>query len=370
MDRKDSPEELQLTVGLSVNAPSPRRVDELSPPDDSRGGFVLALVVLLLFAIGIAGAAGYQVVLNEALLGVNAVETQRALSVARAGLQRYVAMQVGVHDTTVTYSIEGGDAVVTARLVAEVDDYETLYLLRSEGVYTDPTVSGAAARRVIYQYAMKREAALDHAAAFTQATGDMRLHNATETYGLDEAAALDCEQSQTDIMAVLMGSGSLTIDGSADVTGTADSLTVGSLAAVLDTLGLDWDLLTSTSFPVDYENVWPPCSLPADSFPVTRFTGNVTGTSSVCGRGVLIVAGTLTVEVDYSWEGVILAGYFNPPNDDFHVDGLVVSGLNGLGNYTDVRQNGFIHYNRCHAFDAGRRLSHFRLVGSTWWEGM
>ncbi len=279
-------------------------------------------------------------------------------------------MQVGVHDTTVTYSIEGGDAVVTARLVAEVDDYETLYLLRSEGVYTDPTVSGAAARRVIYQYAMKREAALDHAAALTQATGDMRLHNATETYGLDEATALDCEQSQTDIMAVLMGSGSLTIDGSADVTGTADSLTVGSLAAVLDTLGLDWDLLTSTSFPVDYENVWPPCSLPADSFPVTRFTGNVTGTSSVCGRGVLIVAGTLTVEVDYSWEGVILAGYFNPPNDDFHVDGLVVSGLNGLGNYTDVRQNGFIHYNRCHAFDAGRRLSHFRLVGSTWWEGM
>ena len=96
--------------------------------DDPRGGFVLALVVLLLFGIGVAGAAGYQVVFNEALLSVHAKETQTALSIARAGLGAYVGKQIGVHDDTVTYSIAGGDAVITARLVSEIDDFETLYL--------------------------------------------------------------------------------------------------------------------------------------------------------------------------------------------------------------------------------------------------
>ena len=86
--------------------------------DDPRGGFVLALVVLLLFGIGVAGAAGYQIVFNEALLSVHAKETQTALSIARAGLRSYIGKQIGVHQDIVTYSINGGDAVVTARLVA------------------------------------------------------------------------------------------------------------------------------------------------------------------------------------------------------------------------------------------------------------
>ena len=76
--------------------------------DDPRGGFVLSLVVLLLFGIGVAGAAGYQVVLSEALLSVHAKETQTALSIARAGLRSYIGKQIGVHEDTVTYSIEGG----------------------------------------------------------------------------------------------------------------------------------------------------------------------------------------------------------------------------------------------------------------------
>ena len=141
--------------------------------DDPRGGFALALVVLLLFGIGVAGAAGYQVVFNEALLSVHAKETQTALSIARAGLRAYIGKQIGVHEDQVTYSIAGGDAVITARLVSEIDDFETLYLLGSQGVYTDPTFTGSAARRTVYQYAVKREVALNHVATMTQVTGDL-----------------------------------------------------------------------------------------------------------------------------------------------------------------------------------------------------
>ena len=351
------------------------RLDQgaLTPPavcDDPRSGFVLALVILLLLGIGVAGAAGYQVALNEALLSVHAKETQTALSIARAGLRSYIGKQIGVHEDTVTYSIEGGDAVVTARLVSEIDDYETLYLLGSEGVYTDPTYTGSAARRTVYQYAIKREVALDHLAALTQATGDVRLYSGTQTYGTDQAAAGACEQLTVDIMGVMMGTGDLQIDAQGAINGSTDSLTVGSMSAVLDALGLDWDLLTDTSFPVDYEDTWPPCFLPADEFPVTRFNGNVTGGVGVCGRGVLIVTGTLDVQPDFSWDGVILAGHFEAPIQQFHVDGLVVSGLDGLGGFTQVRMNASIRYDRCIAFKSGKRLSHFQPVGSTWWEEM
>ena len=339
-------------------------------PDDPRSGFVLALVVLLLFAIGVLGAAGYQVVLNEALLSVQAKETQTALSIARAGLRSYIGKQIGVHEDTVTYSIEGGDAVVTARLVAEVDDYETLYLLKSEGVYTDPTFTGSAARRTVYQWAVKREVVLDHLAALTQASGNVRLHNGTSLLGDDQASSSDCEQTQTDIIGVMMGSGALTIDGSANIDGSSDSVTVGSLSAVLDALGLDWDLLTDPDFPVDFDGVLPPTGLPADSFPVIRFPANLTVDSGDNGRGVLIVTGNLNVQNGWGWDGVILAGYFDAPNDPFQVRGLVVSGLNGAGGYTDIRTSASIAYNRCYAFKAGKRLSHFVPVGGTWWEEM
>ena len=339
--------------------------------DDPKGGFVLALVVLLLFGIGVAAAAGYQIVVRESLLSVHAKETQSALSIARAGLRLYIGKQIGVHEDTVTYSMEGGDAVVTARLVAKIDDFQTLYLLGSEGVYKDPTFTGSAARRTVYQYAVKREIALDHMAALTQASGNVRLHSGTSVLGNDQALSTDCEQSQTNMIGIMMGSGALVIDGGATVTGSQISRTVGSPSAALDSLGLDWDLLTDPDFPVDYDGVLPPLGLPVDSFPVTRFPANLTVASGDNGRrGVLIVTGDLIVQNGWIWDGVVLAGYLNASNDPFLINGLVVSGLDGAGGFTDIRTSASIRYNRCYAFQAGKRLSHFKLVGSTWWEEM
>ncbi len=339
--------------------------------EDPRGGFVLALVVLLLWGIGVAAAAGYQIVFREALLSVHDGETQSALSIARAGLRLYIGKQIGVHEDTVTYSIEGGDAVVTARLVAKLDDFETLYQLGSEGVYTDPIFTGSPARRTVYQYAVKREVALDHMAALTQASGNLHLSNGTSVLGNDQALSADCEQSQTNMIGVMMGSGSLVIDGGGTVTGSQVTIAVGSVSAVLDSLGLDWDLLTDPDFPVDYDGVLPPLGLPVDSFPVTRFPANLTVGSGDNGRrGVLIVTGDLIVQNGWIWDGVVLAGYLNAPDDPFQVHGLMVSGLDGAGRFTDIRGATYIEYNRCYAFQAGERLSHFRPVGGTWWEEM
>ena len=309
MDGGHSVEEQQLSPQGHVSQSG------LDVVDDPRSGFVLALVVLLLFGIGIAGAAGYQIVFNEALLSVHAKETQTALSIARAGLRFYIGKQIGVHQDIVTYSINGGDAVVTARLVAEIDDFETLYLLRSEGVYTDPTFTGSAARRTVYQYAVKREVALNHMAAVTQVTGDLYVENNAHMDGDDGANNGACEQSSVTLIGVMMGSGALAVGGS-PLRGSPDSVSLGSATAALDSLGIDWDVLTDTDFPVDYEDTWPSCALPADSFTVTRFNGNLTTPGSVCGQGILIVTGNFTGGAGFQWDGILLAGYIvDTPNN-------------------------------------------------------
>ena len=337
--------------------------------DDPRGGFVLALVVLLLFGIGVAGAAGYQVVLSEALLSIHAKETQTALSIARAGLRSYIGKQIGVHEDTVTYSIEGGDAVVTARLVSVIDDFETLYLLGSEGVYTDPTFTGSPARRTVYQYVIKREVALNHVAAMTQVTGDLYIEMGAHVDGNEEAGA-GCPQTSVDIIGVLMGSGSLTIQSGLPIEGNPTTVSLGSSSAALDAIGIDWDVLTDTAFPVDYEDTWPSCALPADSFTVTRFNGNRSGPSSVCGQGVLIVKGDFFPEAGFQWNGILLAGHIVNTEDNYRIDGLVVGGLDGNGTGTVYHDDTHFDYHRCYAFQAGKRLSHFEAVGSTWWEEM
>ena len=166
-------------------------------------------------------------VLSEALLSVHAKETQTALSIARAGLRSFIGKQIGVHDTLVTYPIEGGDAVVTARLVSEINDFETLYLLGSEGVYTDPTFTGSPARRTVYQYAIKREVALDHVAMMTQVTGDLAVWPTAHVDGNEEAGA-GCEQASVDVIGAMMGSGTLTILGSTPIEGSPISTSLGS----------------------------------------------------------------------------------------------------------------------------------------------
>ena len=340
--------------------------------EDPRAGFVLALVVLLLFGIAVAGAVGYQIVLNEAVLSTHGKETQTALSVARAGLQFYMGDQMGVHQDTVTYSLDGGDAVVTARLVAKESDFETLYLISSEGVYTDPTSGGTPARRTIYQYARKREVALNHMAMMTQVTGELRVADDAHVDGQEEAGSSACEQASVDIAGVMMGSGPLNVQsGDWPLEGAPDSVSLGTEAAALDSLGIDWALLSDTHFPVDYEDQWPACDLPSDSFTVTRFNGNLTTPTSVCGRGVLIVTGNFRGRSGFQWDGILLAGGPMVDTDDnFRIDGLVVAGLDGNGERSTIRDDTHLDYHRCHAFDAGRRLSHFEIVDGTWWEEM
>ena len=142
------------------------------------------------------------------------------------------------------------------------------------------------------------------------------------------------------------------------------------MTAAMDSLGLNWAALTDPDFPVDFEDTWPSCALPADSFTVTRFNGSLSAPAGVCGRGVLIVTGGLTFGDLFTWDGVVLAGHIETTTNDYTIDGLLVAGLDGNSNATTLNDGIDIRYDYCNAFWAGKRLSHFVPVGSTWWEEM
>ena len=116
-------------------------------------------------------------------------------------------------------------------------------------------------------------------AAMTQVTGNLYVREDAHVDGQEEASA-GCEQASVDIIGVMMGSGSLSIEDGSRIEGNPNSVSLGSSTAALDSIGIDWDVLSDTDFPVDYENTWPPCALPSDSFTVTRFNGNVSAPSS------------------------------------------------------------------------------------------
>lgn len=337
------------------------------------GGFALVLVILLLFAIGIAGATAYEIVLGEATLALQDSESHNAFVIARSGLERFLGEEVGVFPDTVTYALSGGDAVVIARKVSDLNEFESMYLVSSEGIYSAPQSGSSPARRVIHQYAIHRETPLDYIAAFTQASGDLDVGQEAIISGVDISTTTDCPQGGgPSLVGVAMGSGDLDFDSN-DLFGWKDTANIGSYGAVRDTLDIAWEILTDPAFPVDFEDTWAPV-LPADSFPVVRFNSDVDGVGATSGQGMLIVDGTFTPRSDFSWDGVIFARVFDTRTsgggaaERFRIRGLVVGGLGNGNQDVDFTKHGDIRFHRCNVLAAARSLSHFRPIGRSWWE--
>ena len=353
---------------------------KMGPPGDPqesepRAGFALALVVLLLFAIAVAAATGYQIVHGESRMAVQSTEGQTALGLARAGLQRFMAEQVGVFADTVTYSLNGGDAVVAARKISDIDDYSSVYLVSSEGVYSDPVSAQLPARRTVYQYAVHKETSVDWVAAVTQSSGTLAIESGARVAGGDISTTLDCpDGAGPAIVGVARGGNTVTFTP-VDVSGSTDSISYGSHASVLSGLDLSWSTLTDPAFPVDFQNVWA-SGVAVDSFPVVRFTGNKIGYGWTSGRGLLIVTGTFEPQWGFTWNGVILAAHFTSMvggaiwERAFTIRGALISGLDGLGAATFFNSDGVVDYHRCNVIGATGAHGHFRPIGNSWWESM
>ena len=342
---------------------------------DDRGGFALAMVVLLLFAIAVAGATGFQVVSNEFTLATQNRDSQEALIVARGGLQRFLGETVGQVGDLVSYAIGNGVATVTTRKVLEKDSLNHLYYIRSEGAVADERTPGSPAKRVVGQFAWHRLNPIRLKAALWVSGGTTSLSKHSYSYpantnGFDHATTADCSGGGTAGAAgIVKGSGSVSTYYGATYAGNPASRTYSGYSAMYDTVGIRWDILTNANFPVDFDGSPPDTTLlPSDSFPIVRYQGNLQAHSTWSGRGVLIVTGTFTPGYGFVWNGIILAGAISDPSWwSPYIKGMLIAGLNGSNPSTYI-QSGTYYYHSCNAYAANRSLSYLEVLDNTLFE--
>jgi hypothetical protein len=327
-------------------------------------GFVVAFVVFMLFAISVAGATGYMLVSSEFALARYSGDGTEALTVARAGLERYVAEQLGTLTDTASYALGGGVAVVTARRMADQDSVTALYYIRSEGTVDDIFSPGTPARRVVGGYAVYRQRPLPHYAAVVIGADVVRAEGGGEAHGQDYKTAADCPGGGASTITGAIARVSVTEENADDIQGSPQSrIWPGGWSAIRDSIRIRWDVLSDPNFPVEFENTLPNfAALPADSFPVVRYTGWVT--ASWTGRGVLIIDGVFDPTSSFNWDGIVLARHA----DDIvqgEIDGMLIAGLESPNMYSTVRVLTDVNYHSCYVYAANESLSYLELIPSS-----
>jgi len=341
-----------------------------------RAGFALVLVVLMLFAIAIAGGAAYRMVSTEMTLATEYRDSQEALSVARAGLQRFLGEQIGVVGDSVSYAIGDGIATVTTRKAVRKDSLDDLYYVRSEGMVRDPRHPEVPARRVVGTYAWHRISPLPRRAAVMVAMDTLDVSGSFGGFlhatvdGHDHGSGLVCPGGgSSDVAGAIASRLPKDSDGGV-VQGSPDRDRYASVQAVIDSTHLRWDILSNPNFPVEFDGSPPSWgSLPSDSFPIVRYVGDLSANWAWAGRGVLIVTGELTMTSGFTWDGIVLAGELGDvtgwsfPN----VNGLLIGGLDGTDGSVKL-ESGWFYYNSCYAQAADRALSYLDPVDNTVFE--
>ncbi len=345
-------------------------------PVDGRGreGFVLGFVVLFLFTIAMAATAGYQIVSAEFAMAQSSRDGEKALVVARAGLERFLGEQVGSIADSVEYAIGDGVVTVTTRKVLEQDSLNHLYYVRAEGEVADVRLAADPASRVVSTYAWHRMSPIPHVGAVVMTEGSLSVRSsyfggAAAVNGADLATADTCAAGGTAGVPGVATSGAASTAGSGTILGNPATVTsYVDFADVYDTLDIRWDILTDPDFPFEYQDALPNyATLPADSFPLVRFTGDQTA-HFWQGRGVLVVTGTLTPGWNFYWEGIVLAGqlgtvsWYSPT-----IRGMLVGGLNDAQGSTQL-QSGDYRYHSCNVYDANRALSYLERLDNAVFE--
>jgi hypothetical protein len=330
----------------------------------SEGGFVLALVVFMLFAIAVASATGYLVVSSEFMLGRHSRDGAEALTVARAGLERFVSETMGVLPDTTTYALGNGVAVVTTRRVYEEDGQTHIYYVRSEGTVDDIFTPGTPARRVVGAYATHHWRPVEHHAAVMIGADALSVEGGGQAHGIDYSTALDCAEGGGPRIVGAIARLSVTGQSPSDIQGSPPTRTwAGGWSAISDSIGVRWDVISDPNFPVDFENTLPSFgALPADSFPVIRYTGWVN--ASFSGRGVLLVDGVFDPNSSFSWDGIVLARHIDDAAQG-QIDGMLVAGLEEPNMYSSVGLSIDVKYHACNVYAASESLSYLELMPHT-----
>lgn len=343
------------------------RVRVISVPQwqrSDRRGFILAFVVFALFAISVAGMTGYLVVASEYELSKYSRQGTEALTVARAGLERFVAEQLGAVPDTVAYALGDGVAVITTRKLFARDTLTDVYFVRSEATVEDISSPDAPARRVVGGYAVHHRRPIGQHGTVLIGADNLQVNGTGEIYGWDHQSPADCPGGGADDLPGGIARLSVTEDAADAIEGSPEfELWSGGWSEIADSVDLRWDVLTDPDFPVDHENSLPDfSSIPADSFPVIRYTGWVSANFS--GRGALIVDGTFDPGTGFSWDGIVVAQEIDDAVEGY-IDGILIAGMEGPNTYPTVDFRLDVNYHSCFVYGANESLSYMELLPNT-----
>ena len=269
-------------------------------------------------------------------------DSQTALSVARAGLQRFLGETVGQVGDSVSYAIGMGVATVTTRKVwRRTPEPPLLHRVRGQrGRRPDAADPGQADRGHVRMAPSLPRPAQGSAVGERGNHADRRAPavsaRASSVSGTDHASAGECAGAlRRRSGRVVKGAGTVSRPRS------GGSYTGHTRPALLFQLSGN---VRHDGYPLGHpkerelsRGLRRHCALgfiASDSFPIVRYNGDLNATWTWQGQGVLIVTGTLTMNYGFYWNGIILAGALadtasfasvGPPQ----VNGMLIGGMNG-----------------------------------------
>jgi hypothetical protein len=329
-------------------------------------GFALAVVILLLFAVGVAGAAAYQVVFLEHRLAGFSDDGERAGLIAEGGLDRFFGEAAAGLPPDTAYAIGGGEAQVSSRQVLHLGPWAEKYRIHSVGRVTDPRFFEAPAIREVARYGRFRMPPFNLLAPLVTSAEGVVLGPGFQADGNDGAPLPPHSDPCRDRQHGWAPAYDLVAGG--PIAG-GSGLNLGSPGAVIAALGAPpWSALTDPAYPADCHGPPGSCSgLPP--FPVYQVLGNHVA-SSVPGynQGVLIVAGTLTLQPGFTWDGIILSGGISSPVNaiGMEIRGVLVAGLSTAPASLTLT-NGAVRFHSCNVAAAGRSMGVLNPEALSFW---
>ena len=309
----------------------------------SSRGFALPMAILVVALLTISATAAFVIASSEERETANTRDQVDAFTLAQSGLERFLLARrsLGFTSTPPTpferarIDLPGGYADVTSeRVRPSVAGSPVLYVIRSLGVRTDPSLPGTPfAEHTVALYARWQGGSLALRSAFTSLTGFEKNGASGTITGIDQCGG----QSNVAGVGVPTPPGYIQNGGGTPVpTGTPPIEDMGGYQQAADETFINWQGI------VNGTALTPDVRIPPDAFPsATAFANpaywpvimvdNVNGPAFPLprdGQGTLIVTGHLIMNGSRNWSGIILVGGTSTGNGNNGISGAAVTGLN------------------------------------------
>jgi hypothetical protein len=314
--------------------------------NSQRRGFAIPIALLVIAALTIMIAGGFSLVSAERRSVADQKSQITAFRIAEQGLEIFLVRRdslmaghpgyshvPGNKPDTAIIPVTGGVATVTLTRLRPVRGSQSgLYVARSQGVETSGAYAGTPQGvRTVAQYVLWEPAPMQVLAGWTALSGLQKNGGAGTLGGIDLCG--DSAAVAGVVVPVNPGyTGKVVAVGNPPVDSVApDSVAIdwngivnqGSIAPTIIMPGTVWPTAAMVAAYADTASTY---------YPIVRANGDFVLPSS--GQGMLIVTGSLTINGNTGWRGVLLVGDDITSNGSNSVEGATVSGLNTkIGTY-------------------------------------